>query len=149
MIDLNLISRNFLHTSSCNGVVIGVETRHKVSCYQQFPFVCQRSDDVSVSGSTQGTQPTSSECYEQYSLRVEMLPNYLPTRVLHKILFIGESVDMFENNSNMDGKSKSLNHSTQASLLTLSKSCFCLFKAELPALDFYGNLWIGDGTMSN
>ncbi|MEE6503321.1 hypothetical protein FKM82_004799 [Ascaphus truei] len=39
---------------------------------------------------------------KQFSLRVEMLPSYIPVRVAEKILFVGESVQMFENqNANM------------------------------------------------
>uniref|UniRef100_A0A8C5U6R1 Gamma-tubulin complex component n=1 Tax=Malurus cyaneus samueli TaxID=2593467 RepID=A0A8C5U6R1_9PASS len=34
---------------------------------------------------------------KQFSLRVEMLPSYIPVRVAEKILFVGESVQMFEN----------------------------------------------------
>ena len=50
--------------------------------------------------------PKDSQCFEQFSLRGDMLPSYMPTRVLHKIVFIGESVDMFENNDKLDVKSK-------------------------------------------
>lgn len=32
----------------------------------------------------------------QFSLRVEMLPSYVPVHVAEKILFVGESVQMFE-----------------------------------------------------
>jgi len=35
-----------------------------------------------------------------------MLPPYLPIRLLHKIVFIGESVDMFEDNENINTKSE-------------------------------------------
>ncbi|XP_041444202.1 gamma-tubulin complex component 4 isoform X2 [Xenopus laevis] len=39
---------------------------------------------------------------KQFSLRAEMLPSYFPVRVAEKILFVGESVQMFENqNVNM------------------------------------------------
>ncbi|KAG9489239.1 hypothetical protein GDO78_005304 [Eleutherodactylus coqui] len=39
---------------------------------------------------------------KQFSLRVEMLPSYIPVRVAEKVLFVGESVQMFENqNVNM------------------------------------------------
>ncbi|XP_077329225.1 gamma-tubulin complex component 4-like isoform X1 [Lithobates pipiens] len=34
---------------------------------------------------------------KQFSLRVEMLPSYIPVRVAEKMLFVGESVQMFEN----------------------------------------------------
>ncbi|XP_011796596.1 PREDICTED: gamma-tubulin complex component 4 [Colobus angolensis palliatus] len=34
---------------------------------------------------------------KQFSLRVEILPSYIPVRVAEKILFVGESVQMFEN----------------------------------------------------
>ncbi|ETE71202.1 Gamma-tubulin complex component 4, partial [Ophiophagus hannah] len=33
---------------------------------------------------------------KQFSLRMEMLPSYIPARVAEKILFVGESVQMFE-----------------------------------------------------
>uniref|UniRef100_A0A8C1K9A2 Gamma-tubulin complex component n=1 Tax=Cyprinus carpio TaxID=7962 RepID=A0A8C1K9A2_CYPCA len=36
---------------------------------------------------------------QQFSLRVEMLPSYIPVRVAEKILFVGESVQMFENHN--------------------------------------------------
>uniref|UniRef100_A0A4W4GGT6 Gamma-tubulin complex component n=1 Tax=Electrophorus electricus TaxID=8005 RepID=A0A4W4GGT6_ELEEL len=36
---------------------------------------------------------------QQFSLRVEMLPSYIPIRVAEKILFVGESVQMFENHN--------------------------------------------------
>lgn len=37
---------------------------------------------------------------QQFSLRTEMLPSYIPIRVAEKILFVGESVQMFENHNN-------------------------------------------------
>lgn len=44
---------------------------------------------------------------KQFSLRVEMLPSYIPVRVAEKILFVGESVQMFENqNVNLTRKGK-------------------------------------------
>lgn len=44
---------------------------------------------------------------KQFSLRVEMLPSYIPVRVAEKILFVGESVQMFENqNINLTRKGK-------------------------------------------
>lgn len=36
---------------------------------------------------------------QQFSLRTEMLPSYIPIRVAEKILFVGESVQMFENHT--------------------------------------------------
>uniref|UniRef100_A0A4W5PNX0 Gamma-tubulin complex component n=1 Tax=Hucho hucho TaxID=62062 RepID=A0A4W5PNX0_9TELE len=36
---------------------------------------------------------------QQFSLRAEMLPSYVPIRVAEKILFVGESVQMFENHN--------------------------------------------------
>lgn len=36
---------------------------------------------------------------QQFSLRAEMLPSYIPVRVAEKILFVGESVQMFENHA--------------------------------------------------
>ena len=33
---------------------------------------------------------------ERFTLRSEMLPSYLPSRVAEKILFVGESVQIFE-----------------------------------------------------
>ena len=45
---------------------------------------------------------------KQFSLRVEILPSYIPVRVAEKILFVGESVQMFENqNVNLTRKGKS------------------------------------------
>lgn len=44
---------------------------------------------------------------KQFSLRVEILPSYIPVRVAEKILFVGESVQMFENqNVNLTRKGK-------------------------------------------
>lgn len=46
---------------------------------------------------------------KQFSLRVEILPSYIPVRVAEKILFVGESVQMFENqNVNLTRKGSSL-----------------------------------------
>lgn len=46
---------------------------------------------------------------KQFSLRVEILPSYIPVRVAEKILFVGESVQMFENqNVNLTRKGKNL-----------------------------------------
>ena len=33
---------------------------------------------------------------ERFALRADMLPSYIPTKVAQKILFVGESVEMFE-----------------------------------------------------
>ncbi|XP_077173905.1 gamma-tubulin complex component 4 isoform X2 [Paroedura picta] len=42
---------------------------------------------------------------KQFSLRIEMLPSYIPVRVAEKILFVGESVQMFESqNMNLTKK---------------------------------------------
>ena len=46
---------------------------------------------------------------KQFSLRVETLPSYIPVRVAEKILFVGESVQMFENqNVNLTRKGRNL-----------------------------------------
>lgn len=46
---------------------------------------------------------------KQFSLRVEILPSYIPVRVAEKILFVGESVQMFENqNVNLTRKGRHL-----------------------------------------
>jgi gamma-tubulin complex component 4 len=46
---------------------------------------------------------------KQFSLRVEILPSYIPVRVAEKILFVGESVQMFENqNVNLTRKGRNL-----------------------------------------
>lgn len=46
---------------------------------------------------------------KQFSLRVEILPSYIPVRVAEKILFVGESVQMFENqNVNLTRKGKNV-----------------------------------------
>ena len=34
---------------------------------------------------------------QQFSLRLEMLPSYIPVRLAENILFVGESVQMFQN----------------------------------------------------
>ena len=46
---------------------------------------------------------------KQFSLRVEILPSYIPVRVAEKILFVGESVQMFENqNVNLTRKGRNV-----------------------------------------
>ncbi|MBN3316885.1 GCP4 protein, partial [Atractosteus spatula] len=45
---------------------------------------------------------------QQFSLRVEMLPSYIPVRVAEKILFVGESVQMFENQNQHPSRSGSI-----------------------------------------
>uniref|UniRef100_A0A8C7W987 Gamma-tubulin complex component n=1 Tax=Oncorhynchus mykiss TaxID=8022 RepID=A0A8C7W987_ONCMY len=54
---------------------------------------------------------------QQFSLRAEMLPSYVPIRVAEKILFVGESVQMFENH----------NHSPSRAGENLKGGVFCLF----------------------
>ncbi|XP_067933538.1 gamma-tubulin complex component 4-like isoform X2 [Watersipora subatra] len=59
-----------------------------------------------IQGASQENKDKKDGAYfEQFSLRGDMLPPYLSIRVLHKIVFIGESVDMFENNDSIDVKS--------------------------------------------
>uniref|UniRef100_A0A672F190 Gamma-tubulin complex component n=1 Tax=Salarias fasciatus TaxID=181472 RepID=A0A672F190_SALFA len=60
---------------------------------------------------------------QQFSLRTEMLPSYIPIRVAEKILFVGESVQMFENHN--------YNPSTAGSILKHQED---LFAAELHRL---------------
>ncbi|XP_070541864.1 gamma-tubulin complex component 4-like [Ptychodera flava] len=45
------------------------------------------------------TEPftTNKHEYQSFSLRAQMLPSYIPTRLAEKVLFIGESVQVFEN----------------------------------------------------
>jgi len=51
--------------------------------------------------------PPIEESYcQEFSLRSDMIPSYLPARLLHMIVFIGELVDMFENNENHKTKSE-------------------------------------------
>ncbi|KAI4876154.1 hypothetical protein NFI96_017595 [Prochilodus magdalenae] len=45
---------------------------------------------------------------QQFSLRVEMLPSYIPVRVAEKILFVGESVQMFENHNHSPSRAGSI-----------------------------------------
>uniref|UniRef100_A0A673KFN4 Gamma-tubulin complex component n=1 Tax=Sinocyclocheilus rhinocerous TaxID=307959 RepID=A0A673KFN4_9TELE len=45
---------------------------------------------------------------QQFSLRVEMLPSYIPVRVAEKILFVGESVQMFENHNQSPSRAGSI-----------------------------------------
>ncbi|CAL8404727.1 unnamed protein product [Boreogadus saida] len=61
---------------------------------------------------------------QQFSLRVEMLPSYIPVRVAEKILFVGESVQMFENH----------NHSPASRAGSILKHQEDLFAAELHRL---------------
>ncbi|KAF7212745.1 gamma-tubulin complex component 4 [Nothobranchius furzeri] len=45
---------------------------------------------------------------QQFSLRTEMLPSYIPIRVAEKILFVGESVQMFENHNHSPSRAGSI-----------------------------------------
>ncbi|MED6277949.1 Gamma-tubulin complex component 4 [Characodon lateralis] len=45
---------------------------------------------------------------QQFSLRAEMLPSYIPIRVAEKILFVGESVQMFENHNHSPSRAGSI-----------------------------------------
>uniref|UniRef100_A0AAZ3RME5 Gamma-tubulin complex component n=1 Tax=Oncorhynchus tshawytscha TaxID=74940 RepID=A0AAZ3RME5_ONCTS len=45
---------------------------------------------------------------QQFSLRAEMLPSYVPIRVAEKILFVGESVQMFENHNHSPSRAGSI-----------------------------------------
>ncbi|XP_057692949.1 gamma-tubulin complex component 4 isoform X2 [Corythoichthys intestinalis] len=45
---------------------------------------------------------------QQFSLRAEMLPSYIPIRVAEKILFVGESVQMFENHNHSPSRTGSI-----------------------------------------
>ncbi|XP_020497082.1 gamma-tubulin complex component 4 isoform X2 [Labrus bergylta] len=45
---------------------------------------------------------------QQFSLRSEMLPSYIPIRVAEKILFVGESVQMFENHNHSPSRAGSI-----------------------------------------
>ncbi|XP_067104999.1 gamma-tubulin complex component 4 [Osmerus mordax] len=45
---------------------------------------------------------------QQFSLRAEMLPSYIPVRVAEKILFVGESVQMFENDNHSPSRARSI-----------------------------------------
>uniref|UniRef100_A0AAQ4PIU4 Gamma-tubulin complex component n=1 Tax=Gasterosteus aculeatus aculeatus TaxID=481459 RepID=A0AAQ4PIU4_GASAC len=45
---------------------------------------------------------------QQFSLRAEMLPSYVPIRVAEKILFVGESVQMFENHNHNPSRAGSI-----------------------------------------
>lgn len=45
---------------------------------------------------------------QQFSLRAEMLPSYIPIRVAEKILFVGESVQMFENHTHSPSRARSI-----------------------------------------
>ncbi|XP_056269260.1 gamma-tubulin complex component 4 [Pseudoliparis swirei] len=45
---------------------------------------------------------------QQFSLRAEMLPFYIPIRVAEKILFVGESVQMFENDNHSPSRAASI-----------------------------------------
>uniref|UniRef100_A0A8C9RX52 Gamma-tubulin complex component n=1 Tax=Scleropages formosus TaxID=113540 RepID=A0A8C9RX52_SCLFO len=45
---------------------------------------------------------------QQFSLRTEMLPSYIPVRVAEKILFVGESVQMFENHNQNPSRAGSI-----------------------------------------
>uniref|UniRef100_A0A671WD73 Gamma-tubulin complex component n=1 Tax=Sparus aurata TaxID=8175 RepID=A0A671WD73_SPAAU len=59
---------------------------------------------------------------QQFSLRTEMLPSYIPIRVAEKILFVGESVQMFENHNHSPSRAGSL-HDLTAQTQTLRYCC--------------------------
>ncbi|KAM9317970.1 gamma-tubulin complex component 4 [Pholidichthys leucotaenia] len=59
---------------------------------------------------------------QQFSLRTEMLPSYIPIRVAEKILFVGESVQMFENHNHSPSRAGSiLKHQEDAFTTELHK----------------------------
>ncbi|CAF91584.1 unnamed protein product, partial [Tetraodon nigroviridis] len=59
---------------------------------------------------------------QQFSLRAEMLPSYIPVRVAEKILFVGESVQMFENHTHGPSRAGSiLKHQEDAFATELHK----------------------------
>lgn len=61
---------------------------------------------------------------QQFSLRTEMLPSYIPIRVAEKILFVGESVQMFENHNHSPSRAGqgALEEHTQPKLSQTVKS---------------------------
>lgn len=77
---------------------------------------------------------------QQFSLRTEMLPSYIPIRVAEKILFVGESVQMFENHNHSPsraGQSAVLSPSKRGLLidaLFIQGDCFidCRLHTEAP-----------------
>uniref|UniRef100_A0A8C5KHQ8 Gamma-tubulin complex component n=1 Tax=Jaculus jaculus TaxID=51337 RepID=A0A8C5KHQ8_JACJA len=65
---------------------------------------------------------------KQFSLRVEILPSYIPVRVAEKILFVGESVPMFDTqNVNLTRKGYILKNQDTFKKLFLF---FCLFESD-------------------
>nr|XP_009941106.1 PREDICTED: gamma-tubulin complex component 4 [Opisthocomus hoazin] len=72
---------------------------------------------------------------KQFSLRVEMLPSYIPVRVAEKILFVGESVQMFEN--------QNVNLTRKGSILKNQEDTFAhLWKLMVEESDLLGQLKI-------
>lgn len=66
---------------------------------------------------------------QQFSLRAEMLPSYIPARVAEKILFVGESVQMFENqnqNPSRSGETHTCTHRHRKKLKALQRT-HCTF----------------------
>uniref|UniRef100_A0A665VWU3 Gamma-tubulin complex component n=1 Tax=Echeneis naucrates TaxID=173247 RepID=A0A665VWU3_ECHNA len=61
---------------------------------------------------------------QQFSLRTEMLPSYIPIRVAEKILFVGESVQMFENHNHSPSRAGKLHINT-------------LFQQQNEKIDFF------------
>lgn len=51
--------------------------------------------------------PSASKAYKSFAVQVELLPSFIPIRAAEKILFVGESVQMFENQK--DSGPKQLN----------------------------------------
>lgn len=68
---------------------------------------------------------------QQFSLRTEMLPSYIPVRVAEKILFVGESVQMFENHTH--GPSRAGNLRASSHVITIF---IMLYKIQM-FLTFY------------
>ena len=72
----------------------------------KFTLLLTTIQSVHVQGGEEEPVKKDEGYFEQFSLKGEMLPPYLSIRVLHKIVFIGESVDMFENNDSIEVKSE-------------------------------------------
>jgi len=65
---------------------------------------------------------------QQFSLRAEMLPFYIPIRVAEKILFVGESVQMFENDNHSPSRAGGVSFLFFKIYISLIKYIFIFYK---------------------
>ncbi|XP_073907091.1 gamma-tubulin complex component 4-like [Castor canadensis] len=77
-------------------VVVEQIKSQKVST-SHFPFALLSTNEILIINVVLQFTLEEESAFLQFSLRVEILPSYIPVRVAEKILFVGESIQMFEN----------------------------------------------------